>query len=374
MTATDDFDTDDGPTRPPWAVPLAIAVVAVLAIAAALIFGGGDDDPPTASSLPPVTTTDTTAATSVPENTTDTTVATPTTTAASTTTTVAPPATAPPATQPPPQGPIADDVGSLAPGEASIADASGSQRFTMVSTCLSTQTVGLQVVSSLLVGANGSIRTLDVFLDEGASPMIELSDLDGQIPGFVFGRDGGDDGQVRWGGAGPSGSIDPANQLTLASIGAGQRGDGSAVGAVNISYRPADVGVCGTGFVSEPWPFGPGEQATFVDQFGPTIGRGFSVLGECSGSLILSEGGLLTSFDTPDGISATLQRAPGGAALENWATPFTIDPLEQVVQQQGGGGDVTTALRIDRFDNGAAYLEWTQQPTVPGGLVSIECG
>ncbi len=372
MTELDDFDTDDGPTRPPWALPLGIAVIVVLAIVAALVIGGDDDDGPTTSSLPPVTITETTTvATSAPD-TTDTTTA---STAPSPETTVAPPATAPPATDAPPEEPLADDVSTLGPGEASIADASGTERFTMASTCASVQTVGLQVISSLLVGDNGSIRTLDVFLDEGVAPQIELSDLDGQIPGFVFGQDGGDPGQIRWGGDGPTGSLDPANQLTLGSIGLSQHGDGSAVGPVNISYRPGEIAVCGTGFVSEPWPFAPGEQATFIDQFSPTVGRGFSVLGECAGTLLLSEGGLLSSFDSSDGISASLQRAPGGSTLEAWATPFAIDPLEQVVEQQGGGGDVTTAVRIDSFDSDAsAYLEWTQQPTVAGGLVTIDCG
>ncbi|MGB0112339.1 MAG: hypothetical protein WBP59_03890 [Ilumatobacteraceae bacterium] len=370
MTNTPASNDPSGPARPAWVIPVIVGIVAITAIALALIFtrdSGDSDESTVTDSTVGATTTD--ASTTASTEPTEPTVTTPDATD--------PPATDPPATDAPaPDGPLADDVSTLAADELSIASANGTSMNNIVSTCHVTVAPGLQLTSSGVSGAAGSegaIMTLDIWSDEGSTPYIEISDLSGQVGGFIFGRDGGDGDQVRW-GAELTEPFGPVNQLTLESTGAPTYGDGTPVAPINISFTRAEAQQCGSGFYIEPSPFAPGETPAFLDQFGEQPGTGFAIVGQCSDTLILSGGGMLSAYDFDGAIQVNMQLAPA-AETDYYTTPDPVDPAEQIVDQQGGGGDVSTALRVDDFDTGTpTYLTWTQQPPVEGGMPTIECG
>ena len=395
-----DSDSDDpsegngaGPGQPPWVIPVIVGIIALAIVLLALILTRGSDDDDDA--LPAVDTTTTTMApettleivtvtsvettTTAPETSTTvapettveaTTTLAPETTVAPTTTppTTTPPTTAPPTTAPPePEGPVAQPAGNIGANVASLATVDGEQTFAVIGTCTSTPTVGLQAISSALANESGTVYVVDVYLDEGGDPFIEVTDMTESIAGFIYGQDTAGDNS-RW-----SADISDPNtidQVTLTAL------DGTS-DPIALSMNSNGPTECGRGFVASPSPFPEEGPIDFIDQFDPpNPGSGFAVLAACNdATYVTSGGGLIDIFfaTASDEFNSSYSvDLPANSTF--WTTPDGVTANQQIVFQKGGGGDTDYATQVVNFNNDAiGYLSVRIQPTSGGGLKLIDC-
>lgn len=382
-----DFTTAPGPDdtpgpdsagggQPKWLVPTLVGAVVVLLIALVVVAmsGGDDDDAAPVASDPAATDVDSTEPAETDPPATEPPATEPPATEPPATEPPAtdppatdPPATDPPATDPPPTEPTALPAADLSAGQASIAAPNGEAVVNTINNCSVTAAVGLRVDSAVAVSSDGAVYVIDIVLDEGAEAAIVVTDLNGQIGGFFFGQDG--PGLSQW-AATPVDPFSATDRLTLTPV----NDEAALTGPINVSYQPTEARTdCATGFLTNEWTFAEGETPTVLDFF-DTFGRQFAVLAECAGGLILSEGGTLLSTELESAVSADVEFPAQGEVVDFWSTPQDPAPTDFLVVQQGGGGDVTTVVRVESFETATSgNLTWTRPPTIDGGLVDIDC-
>lgn len=362
--------------QPSWLVPLLVgALVVLLVVILVLVISRDEAAAPTATDPadPTSTVTDSTEApaetdppATEPPATTEAPPATEAPTTEAPTTTEAPVDTEPPAaTTAPPSG-----DGTIGPGEAIITTNRGTFEVAEVAACRVTAAPGLNIHSYLYdAGPLDGPLLLEVVTDEGVDPFVVLSELRGEFEAFN-GQD--NTAGAYWAAEAPT-AFEPTTGLVLDPIA------GFSEGPATVSFDLSDdVEGCATGFLGIGWPFAEGEQPQILDQFDPDVlGYGFSVLAACDAegtTLVLSEAGFLTSFELNGELLADIQLNAQTGDPEYLAR-WEQRPGDVLVEQQGGGGDVTYVVRVSDFEGTESrYLTWTEPPTgVTGGLPIVNC-
>lgn len=333
-------------TPPPWLVPTGIGMIIALLVALIVVVLTRDDDggssPPETTEAPVGTTVSTEPETTLAETTTPSAETVPDTTV--------------PTTEPTTTLPVVEEV---ARGQALVVTGGETRTFSVVATC-SDFWAGVQTTSHVFIdNATQRVWVVDVFaFEEGGSRGMLAVDMDFAIAANLFGQNAPPSPTY-------SGEIDESQAgVARAAL---QRTSGDGPASIDIALgEPTTVDDCAVGWFTPQSPFAAGIQVEWLSP-DESDGKRFNVLADCGGELLVTGGGLLLTTYPQDLVtmSAGLVNSYNFIGDAVWWTNISEPQPDETAFDQGGGGDITAAIKVyPDGDRTAApgYLSWTERP------------